>query len=124
MPNYISNRLRVTGPKSDLHDFLAHQFSATSFTVPLSNSFQHGPRSQGGGPCDWEIESARVDHNDAELLFYTSWVPPIEGVLAASKAHPRVRLTLSFVDEFGDFSGECVCEGGHSKRQSFAEHNE
>lgn len=131
MPNWCSNQLTVTGPKTDLRAFkkmaVGHspweevakdeKLNPLNFhslvsipAVVLQAGYQEAgydwERANWG--CKWGACEARlIDSSDGELLydFDTAWSPPIEFLETVAKEHPNLTFILEYDEPGIGFKG-------------------
>lgn len=131
MPNHITNRLCITGPKKDREAFLAtlknkvdgenpKQFSLGQI-VPMPESIFRGNLGRAEeiaypGELNWygwscanwgtkwdcyEVRKPEIGDKSIKLEFQTAWSPPAEWMVKASKAFPTLKFCNKWKDEGG-----------------------
>jgi Ferredoxin-like domain in Api92-like protein len=134
MPNWVANRLAVTGTRPALERFAAAvcsvddpgERSALDFerVVPLPAWL---PRDRAPAWCrarwgtKWNaLWPSLADDGDRLVYeFVTAWAPPSAWLAAAAAAHREVTLAHEFTDEYGQFSGRATWRAGELVAEQF-----
>jgi hypothetical protein len=60
----------------------------------------------------WDAEVTDEENDHIVYQFVTAWSPPLEWLETVAKPFPSLGLTLTYEDEFNNFSGEIRFEDG------------
>jgi hypothetical protein len=140
MPNHVTNRLCITGPKKDRDAFLAtlnkpgygdrkvgefcfHQIVPMPSTVRRGNMSFDEMQKDPNNWYDWSIANwgtkwpnyktspPEIGSKSIKLVFQTAWNPPREWMYTASKAFPTLKFCNHYAIE-GNGKGVSTMRAG------------
>ena len=114
MPNWVRNKVLISGTKKDLDDLLKKCETYTncfSFEgiIPMPDDvddWYHWSIEHWG--TKWDTEDAdvyRMDKENASIVFETAWSAPIPVYEAIHKRYPNMCIDVEYADE--DLGSNC-----------------
>lgn len=135
MPNWVYNKLTVTGPHATLYEFIDQAGDPRVTDGEIQNrselSFLNFMRPDGdeletydttgwytwnitNWGCKWDAGEVEILHKSEREVIYTfttPWSPPTEAFVAMVAQHPALGLFLEYNEEQG-WGGELIGENG------------
>lgn len=118
MPNWCTNRLKVSGDPESLSAFIA--------SLDFERGFPTPPSDDTWPALEWRVRywgtkwNIVIEDNDASCQptcrlaesvswdFETAWSPPVDWVIEVSKKNPTLTFSLCYDESGGNFSGQMI----------------